>query len=244
MYLEQTFTFSISNSIFPFLNSPSLKQSSLSFMVIIFSRTLHFPSFSSRFICSTNWKRWQILMVLVCSISIYGPLLFIFSFSCSGPFLKLQSDQISPFDGFSCKTWADFPSVVHSPQSSIHLSSHLPSLSSHLCLRHWSQQAPGRVSLPAPFFDWITHNSCFFESSSVSSPPKVPKDFFISVLYLRLRLLLSVPIEAWVYIFHGPWPISSPLQYPPSLTQSGLHDKSASHDKITQKVWFNWSEVD
>lgn len=36
MYLEQTFTFSISKSVFQFLNSSSLKQSSWSFMVIIF----------------------------------------------------------------------------------------------------------------------------------------------------------------------------------------------------------------
>ena len=86
---------------------------------------------------NTHWKRWQILMVLVCSISNYlQPPPIYFSFSCSGPFLKLQSDQISPFNGFSCKTWADFPSVVHSLQSSVHLSSHMPSLSSHLYLRH------------------------------------------------------------------------------------------------------------
>ena len=55
---------------------------------------------------------------------------------------------------------------------------------------------------------------------------------------------LSPFTDIWVYIFHGPWPISSPLRYPPSLTQSGLHEKSTSHDKITQKLWFNWSEVD
>ena len=72
MYLEQTFTFSISDSIFPFLNSPSLKQSSWSFMVIIFFQEhFTFHLFLQDSYVNTNWKRWQILMVLVCSISNY-----------------------------------------------------------------------------------------------------------------------------------------------------------------------------
>lgn len=122
------------------------------------------------------------------------------------PFWNCSLIRSVPSMGFLVKRGLTFP-ALHSPQSSVHLSSHLPSLSSHLYLRHWSQQAPGRVSLSAPFFDWMTHNSCFFESSSVSSPPKVPKDFFISVLYLRLRLLLSVPIYRHLGL-HLSWPLT------------------------------------
>lgn len=60
------------------------------------------------------------------NLYLWPPPIYFFIQLAVAPFLKLQSDQISPFDGFSRKTWADFPSVVHSPQSSIHLSSHLP----------------------------------------------------------------------------------------------------------------------
>lgn len=158
-------------------------------------------------------------MILVCSFSIYNTLPIYF-------FIQLPEDLFwnwnlissVPSLGFPVKCGPTTPAWCTHRGALFTTPPVCPPSPSHLHLRHQPQQAARRVSrtlhdLPAPFFDWMTHNSCFFfESSSVSPPPESPCGLHLLALpvsgaaslcpHWSLGLFLSWPLSHFITLLH------------------------------------------